>query len=163
MRSLLIATCLLVAAVAPAQAAPPTTGILVPGASLGGLRLGATEAQVERAWGRAYGRCSNCRHETWYFNYFAFQPRGAGVEFRDGRAVAVFTIYQPFGWQTKEGLALGEPRTRIHGVYRRLDRRDCGDYYALVQRRGSTLTVFYVLEERLWAFALSRSDVAVCR
>ena len=163
MRSFLVASCLVLAAVAPAKAAPPTAGVLVPGASLGGLRLGATKAQVERAWGRAYGRCSSCRHETWYFNYYAFQPSGTGVEFRGGRAAAIFTIYQPVGWQTKAGLALGEPGTRIHAAFPRLQRRDCGDYYALVQRRASTLTVFYVLEERLWAFALSRTDVAVCR
>ena len=109
----------------------------MPGESLGGLRLGATKAQVERAWGRAYGRCTSCPQETWYFNYFAFQPRGAGVEFRDGRAVAIFTLYQPAGWQTTRGLALGEPESRVRALYPKLARRDCGDYDAFVSRRGA--------------------------
>ena len=153
----------MLAAAAPAAAAPPTAGVLEPGTSLGGLRLGATEAQVERAWGRAYGRCTGCPHETWYFNYYAFQPRGAGVEFRNGRAVAVFTLYQPAGWRTTRALALGEPSSRVRAVYPDLDRHECGDYYALVQRRGGTLTAFYILDDRLWAFGLSRRGIPLCR
>ena len=57
---------------APAAAGPPVAGLLVPGKSLGGLELGATKQQVERSWGRAYGVCTGCTRETWYFNYFAF-------------------------------------------------------------------------------------------
>ena len=146
-----------------AAAAPPTAGVLVPGTSLGELRLGATKAQVERAWGRAYGRCTGCRHETWYFNYFAFQPAGAGVEFRDGRAVALFTIYQPPGWRTSNALSLGAPVQRVRTLYRGLDRRECDGYYALILPRAGTITAFYVLDKRLWAFGLSRSGIDVCR
>ena len=161
-RLLLLAVAL--ALPSPAAAAPPTAGVLVPGASLGGLRLGATEPQVERAWGRAYGRCTRCEPETWYFNYFAFQPRGAGVEFRNGRAVAIFTIYQPAGWQTAGGgLTLGDPVSRVSEVYPTSQRRDCGDYYALVLPRGNTVTAFYVLEDRLWGFGFMRSAIPLCR
>ncbi len=137
--------------------------MLVPGESLGSLRLGATAAQVERAWGRAYGRCTDCRRETWYFNYFAFQPRGAGVEFRDGRAAAVFTLYQPSGWATSSGLALGEPASRVRDEFPSYTRRSCGDYYALVGRRGQVVTALYVLDDRLWAFGLSRPGLPLCR
>ncbi len=151
------------ALVSSALAAPPQAGTLAPGESLGGLRLGATKAQVERAWGRAYGRCTDCRHETWYFNYYAFQPHGAGVEFRNDRVAAIFTLYQPTGWATTRGLALGEPAFRVRAEYPRLPRRDCGDYYALVQRRGRVVTALYVLDDRLWAFGLSRDDVPLCR
>ncbi len=137
--------------------------MLVPGTSLGGLRLGATKAQVEGAWGRAYGRCTGCRHETWYFNYFAFQPRGTGVEFRDGRAVALFTIYQPPGWRTSTALSLGAPVERVRALYGGLDRGDCEGYYALTLARAGTITAFYILDERLWAFGLSHRGVPVCR
>ena len=147
----------------PAAAAPPAAGLLVPGESLGGLRLGATQAQVERAWGRAYGRCTGCRHETWYFNQYAFQPRGAGVEFRGGRAAAIFTLYQPPGWATTKGLTLGEPAWRVREAYRGFRRHGCGDYYALLQRRDETVTALYVLDSRLWAFGLSRPGVPLCR
>ncbi len=147
----------------PAAAAPPGAGVLVPGRSLGGLELGATKAEVERRWGRAYGVCRNCVRETWYFNYFAFQPRGAGVEWRDGRAVALFTIFQPLGWRTPKGLKLNDPTARITGMYGPLSALGCGSYSVLTLNAPSTTTAFYVLGDRLWAFGLSRPGIALCR
>ena len=156
-----IATALALAA--PAATAPPGAGVLVPGRSLGGLELGATRASVERSWGRAYGVCKGCRHETWYFNYYAFQPRGAGIELRDGRVAAIFTLYQPAGWRTSRGLRLGDPETRITSLYGALVRRQCGGYSAYVLDGRSVRTAFYVLGDRLWAFGLSRPGVPLCR
>ncbi len=163
MRLLFVVACLLALAVAPAAAAPPSTGLLVPGTSLGGLALGDTEAEVEAAWGRAYGRCGSCRRETWYFNYFAFQPRGAAVEFRRGRVAAIYTLYQPLGWRTRVGLELGDPVARVTATFGALMRVECGGYYALLLPRRSTTTAFYVLDGRLWAFGLSASGMPVCR
>jgi hypothetical protein len=146
-----------------AAAAPPTGGSVTPGSSLGGLRLGATKAQVERRWGRAYGICTRCPRETWYFNYYAFQPAAIGVEFEAGRVVALYTLYSPPGWRTSSGLVLGgriaEVRTRHAGV----TRTSCDGYFALVLRRSGSLTVFYGLGDRLWAFALQGRDQPVCR
>ncbi len=148
---------------APAAAAPPTAGELVPGESLGGLRLGTTKRQVERAWGRAYGICDGCPQETWYFNYFAFQPHGVGVELRSGRAVALFTLYSPTGWRTPQGLALGDPAADVRRQHRAATRVQCDGYHALVLSRAGTRTSFYVLGGRLWAFGLSRAEVPICR
>ena len=148
---------------APVAAAPPGAGVLVPGRSLGGIELGATKAEVERRWGRAYGVCRNCTEETWYFNFFAFQPRGAGVELREGRVAAVFTLYQPLGWRTTRGLTLGDSVARVTAVYGALVRRECGGYSVLVLPGRGATTGFYVLDDRLWAFGLSRPDVPLCR
>ena len=137
--------------------------MLVPGRSLGGIELGMTKAALERSWGRAYGVCNGCRHETWYFNYYAFQPRGAGVELRRDRVAAVFTLYQPLGWKTTKGLRLGDPEARITAVHGALVRRECGDYAALELPGRNSVTAFYVLDDRLWAFGLSRPGVPVCR
>jgi hypothetical protein len=153
----------LLALAAPAAAAPPGAGVLVPGRSLGDMKLGATKAEVERLWGRAYGVCRGCEHETWYFNYYAFQPRGAGVEFRDGRVAAIFTLYQPAGWRTPKGLVLGDPEARITSLYGSLLRRECGGYAALAMPGAGVRTVFYVLDDRLWAFGLARSTLPLCR
>jgi hypothetical protein len=158
-----VVACLLALATPAAAAAPPSTGLLVPGKSLGGLALGATEAQVEAAWGRAYGRCRNCTRETWYFNYFAFQPRGAGVEFQRGRVAAIFTLYEPTGWRTRVGLELGDPVARVTSTYGSLTRTECGGYYALVLPRRGAVTAFYVLDGRLWAFGLSGPALPICR
>jgi hypothetical protein len=148
---------------APVFAAPPQAGLLVPGRSLGGLTLDATRTEVERAWGRAYGVCTGCPRETWYFNYYAFQPRGAGVEFRNGRASAIFTIHSPSSWHTAKGLALGDPVAAIASAYGTLTRLECGSYHAFLLPRARSLTVFYVLNGRLWAFGLLSSGVQVCR
>ena len=157
------AIALALAFAAPAAAAPPGAGVLVPGRSLGGIELGVAKAEVERRWGRAYGVCRGCGAATWYFNYFAFQPRGAGVELRKGRVAAVFTLYQPLGWRTTRGVALGDSVTRVTSIYGALVRRECGGYAALLLPSGSATTAFYVLDDRVWAFALFRSDARVCR
>jgi hypothetical protein len=148
---------------APAAAAPPAAGTLVPGRSLGGIELGATAAEGERRWGRAYGVCRGCARTTWYFNYYAFQPRGAGVELRAGRVTALFTLYQPAGWSTSRGLTLGDPVARVTALYGSLVRRECGGYAALELPRGQATTAFYVVDERVWGFGLSDRGVPVCR
>jgi hypothetical protein len=148
---------------APAAAAPPAAGQLVPGRSLGGLRLGQTKAEVRATWGLAYGVCRGCERETWYFNSFAFRPAGAAVELRNGKVAAIFTVYQPAGWHTSKGLVLGDPVARVTALYGALTRVDCDGYYALVLPRNRTLSAFYVLGERLWAFGLGASGVPVCR
>jgi len=148
---------------AAAAAAPPTGGTLTPGSSLGGLRLGATKAQVERRWGRAYGICTRCPRETWYFNYYAFQPAAIGVEFEAGRVVALYTLYSPPGWRTSSGLVLGGRIADVRARYPAVTRTSCDGYFAYVLRRGGSHTVFYGFGDRLWAFALQARDAPVCR
>jgi len=148
---------------AAATAAPPSAGVLVPGRSLGGIELGQTKAQVERRWGRAYGVCRGCEVETLYFNYFAFKPEGAGVELRNGRVAAVFTLYQPLSWRTTRGVALGDYVPRITSVYGALVRRECVGYSVLVLPGRGATTAFYVIDDKLWAFGLSRPGLPLCR
>ena len=136
--------------------------MLVPGRSLGGVPLGATKAQVETAWGRAYGRCRGCDAETWYFNYHAFQPKGTGVSFRAGRAVALFTLWQPAGWRTTKGLVLGESVARVTSVYGPLTRHECGSYYLLELPRGASVTSFVVVNEQLFGFIVRRKSEPAC-
>ena len=148
---------------APIAAGPPDAGVLVPGRSLGGIELGATKGQVERRWGLAYGVCRGCTAETWYFNYFAFQPRGAGVELQKGRVAAVFTLYQPLGWRTTRGLVLGDSVANVTSIYGALVRHECGGYAVLVLPGRGATTAFYVLDDRLWAFGLFRPGLPLCR
>jgi hypothetical protein len=147
----------------PAASAPPGAGVLIPGRSLGGIELGTTKAEVERSWGRAYGVCKGCRHETWYFNYYAFQPRGAGVELRGGKVAAIFTLYQPAGWRTNRGLRLGDFEERATSLHGSLIRRQCGGYSVLLLPGRNATTAFYVLDDRLWAFGLYRPGMPLCR
>lgn len=146
----------------PAAASPPRAGVLVPGKSLGGIRLGVAAAAVARGWGRSFGVCVGCRQKTWYFNYVPFRPQGTGVSFRDGRVDSLFTLWSPSGWRTTNGLAVGDDVARITSLYGALDRRDCGEYYALVLPSRGAVTEFYVVDGRLWGFGLSRAP-APCR
>jgi hypothetical protein len=160
---LLVAVAALLLAAPAAMAAPPGAGLVVPGRSLGGVALGETKPSVESKWGRAYGVCRGCAHETWYFNYYAFQPKGTGVEWRNGRVAAVFTLYQPLGWQTTKGLELGDDVSRIRGTHGPLPRTECPGYTVYELRGRNAVTAFYVLRDRLWAFGLSRPGLSLCR
>lgn len=154
---------LALALAAPGAAAPPRAGVVVPGRSLGGIRLGAATRTVVGAWGTSFGICRNCAHPTWYFNYAAFQPQGTGVEFRDGRVAALFTVWSPPGWRTSRGVSIGDPATEVTSVFGPLDRRDCRGYYALQLPEGGAVTTFYVLGDKVWGFALSRAGIPPCR
>ncbi len=146
-----------------AALALPAAGVLVPGKSLGGVRLGATEAQVRAAWGPRVGVCRGCPERTLYFTYKRFAPQGAGATFRKGRAVALFTLWWPPGWRTKDGVHLGASVGEVADRYGILPRTDCDGYYALTLPRRRSVTAFYFVGTRLWAFGLLRPGVSICR
>jgi hypothetical protein len=160
---LALALAAVLALAAPAAAAPPGSGLLVPGRSLGGVALGESKPSVEAKWGRAYGVCRGCPRETWYFNYYAFQPKGTAVEWRAGRVAGVFTLYQPLGWRTTKGLELDDHVSRIRGTHGPLPRTDCPGYAVYTLRGRNAVTAFYVLNDRLWAFGLQRPGLTLCR
>jgi hypothetical protein len=147
---------------APAGAAPPTAGVLVPGKSLGGVRLGMTPPQVERAWGSRFGRCRDCSKPTWYFTYKPFQQVGAGVSFSRGRVDAIFTLWSPAGWSSSSGLRIDDAAARVGTLYGELLEVQCGSYSALVLRNGPTTTLFYLYGEKVWGFGLSLAAVPAC-
>lgn len=146
-----------------ALAAPPKHGVLVAGRTLGGIELGATKAEVTRAWGKRHGVCRSCSSTTWYFTFAPFEPQGAAVAFRGNRAVAVYTLWSPAGWHTRDGLELGDPQTAMFPLYRALDRLICVGYDAWTQTRDGTVTAFYVHKNAVWGFGLLRAGEAVCR
>jgi hypothetical protein len=152
-----------VVAVPVAAAGPPRIGVLAPGKRLGGLALGATPAQVRVAWGARHGTCRGCRAPTWYFTFARFEPEGAGVTFRSGRAVALFTLWAPKGWRTDRGLTIGDDASRATTLYRGLVRITCGTYYALTLNGANAVTSIYVHDEKVWGFGLSRPREPVCR
>jgi hypothetical protein len=154
---------LALALASPALAAPPRAGLLVPGKSLGGLRLGMTQAQVRAAWGEHYGVCRGCLERTWYYTYRKNQPEGAGVSFRGGRVVAIFTHWAPKGWRTDSGIRIGTPIELVTSRYGALPRTQCATYAMLTLARRGTVTSFYIVDEEVWGFGLATTRVAACR
>jgi hypothetical protein len=138
-------------------------GIFAPGRSLGGVRLRDSPARVVALWGRNHGVCRACTRTTWYYNYTRYEPQGAGVEFARGRVAAVFTLWSPTGWRTPNGLQLGDPASRIAALYGPMRDANCGDYDAQFTVRRGRVSVFYVQDDNVWGFGLSRPSISVCR
>ncbi len=107
--------------------------------------------------------CKGCARTTWYFTYKPYTQPGLAVEFADGRVDAVYTIWQPAGWHTRDGLHLGDREERVATVYGALPRKDCGTYAAYLETRTSSVSAFYVLNSRVWGFGLLRPSAQVCR
>ena len=147
---------------AAALLALPPHATVVPGRSFAGLRLGATGMEVKADWGTRYGVCRGCPRPTWFFVYRPFQPQGAAVSFRAGAAESFYTLRAPPGWHTDRGLRIGDPEGRVTVLYGVLPRAECGTYSALVLRRGTVDTEFYVYAGKVWGFGLSSAGALRC-
>jgi hypothetical protein len=159
----LIALAVAFAVPSVAGAAIPTRGVLVPGVSLGGVRLGHSEAEVERRWGAAHELCRVCALRTWVYSAPGRRWAGAAASFRQGRVVAVFTLGAPIGWRTSRGLGVGEDALRVGALYGRLTYRRCIGYGALSFRRSGSVTSIYTYGDVVYGFSLVRSSEPVCQ
>jgi hypothetical protein len=149
---------------APAVAALPQPGTLVPGRSLAGVRIGDTAAGVRAVLGHRYGVCQGCTVTTWYFNYRPFDQHGLAVEFTNGRASAVYTLWQPPGWRTQGGLQLGAVQGQVTAHAGTLIPVQCsGGYEALVTDTHAVRTAYYIVGGRLWGFGLVHAPESPCR
>jgi hypothetical protein len=163
MRRAIVFAALLLGVAQPAAAALPRQGTLVPGRSLGGVRLGETAAEVRAAFGRSYGVCRGCAVPTWYFTYLRFDRRGLAVELTGGRVSAVYTLWQPGGWSAPRGLQLGADQGQVTSLAGPLIPIACTGYDALVRDASHARTAYYVVEGKLWGFGLLRARENPCR
>jgi hypothetical protein len=148
----------------------PLRGVLVPGKSLAGVRLGDTLKFVKSRWGTSYRLCGTCNdaasgRKTWFYTYLTnAQSLGAAVTFsKQGKVVAVFTLGSPAGWRTREGLLLGEQIDRVHDLYGRLNWKVCIGYGALSMRGPGIVTSIYTNGEAVYGFALTAPREPVCQ
>ena len=164
MRSVIVAAVLALAIVGAATAGtnPPDQGVLIPGVSLGGAKLGWTKAQVEALWGAAEGHCRSCTRDTLYFNRYAFRPQGAGIELVRGRVDAIFTLWAPAAWHTSLGVRIGEPLIRVEATYPGTLRTPCAGYDAYTIVGRSAQSAIYVSNDEVWGFGLIRPGRSVC-
>jgi hypothetical protein len=142
----------------------PARGILHPGQSLAGIKLGDTMARVKQLWGTDFKVCQGkqCPYPTWYYIYPKGEPLGASVRFRNGRVVTIFTLGSPIGWRTAEGLIIGEQVDRISQLYGKLTWNVCIGYGAMTMRTNSAVTSIYTTGQAVYGFALSRPNEPVC-
>jgi hypothetical protein len=162
-RSLLGSAVIALLLVAPAAAGLPQAGKLVPGRSLGGIRLGEPPHAVRAALGTFYGRCRSCARLTWYFTYRPFDKRGLAVEFTGGGVSAVYTLWRPEGWHAPHGLGLGSSPLAVHTLAHATHTITCHGYEALVRDSARARTAFYLFDGGLWGFGLFRPGASPCR
>ena len=154
---------LLLSLAAPAAAAPPRAGTLVPGRSLGGVRLGETAAEVRAELGSRYGVCRGCGTTTWYFTYRPFTRQGLAVELTRNRVSAVYTVWQPSGWHAPKGLAFGAVEAQVTTLAGPLVVLTCAGYEALTKDTAEAQTAYYIVDGKLWGFGLLRAHANPCR
>jgi hypothetical protein len=160
-RALLCAAILALATAATASAALPLHGRLVPGRSLGGVRLGEPAARVKAALG-FHGVCRSCNRTTWYFTYKPFDRHGLAVQLDAGRVSGIWTLWQPDGWTAPGGLQLGSFGGAVKPAGETLVPRPCTGYQALVSDSGAQ-TVYYLFGGKLWGFGLFAGGEDPCR
>jgi hypothetical protein len=148
---------------ATAAADLPKAGTLVPGRSLGGVRLGESPHAVIAALGHFYGACQSCAQPTWYFTYRPFDKHGLAVEFTGGRVSGVYTLWRPAGWRAPHGLRFGATPLAVHRRVGTLRTIPCSGYDALARDSARARTVYYLLGGRLWGFGLFRRGAPPCR
>lgn len=135
----------------------------MPGVSLGGVRPQDTSARVRAQLGTFYGVCRGCSHRTWYFTYRPFDRRGLAVELGRGRVSAVYTLWQPAGWRSAQGLELGVAEAVVTTLTGTLLPVSCNGYRALVRDSGRIRTAYYIAGGRLWGFGLFGARESPCR
>lgn len=166
MRPSLLATAVTAVLVlaAPAAAGLPRAGKLVPGRSLGGIRLTESPRAVRAALGTFYGPCRGCRRTTWYFTYRPFDEHGLAVEFAGGGVSAVYTLLRPRGWTAApHRLGFGSSPLVVHRLGRTTRSVACGGYEALVRDSRRASTVYYLFDGALWGFGLFERGADPCR
>jgi hypothetical protein len=162
-KTLLVIPLVAAALAAPAAAGLPRVGTLVPGGSLGGIRLGESSHEVRAALGHRFGVCNDCARPTWYFTYKPFTAQGIAVEFVHRRVVAVYTLWQPKGWRATNGLRLGDTPLEVHRHAGPLHTITCAGYEALVADQPSSRTAYFLYNGSLWGFGLFLPHWSPCR
>jgi hypothetical protein len=145
------------------EAALPLQGVLISGKSLAGVALGDSRADVLAAWGSRFTACGGCDLTTWYFTY-PRMPVGAGVMFdAGGQVVAVFTLGQPLGWKTQEGLKLGADVHDLTAMYDApsMAYKACVGFSALSVRRGGVVTSILTQAEQVFALTVPKRTVCI--
>jgi hypothetical protein len=141
----------------------PMRGVVIPGISLAGVKVGDTQKRVRRVWGTNFVTCKYCTDPTWLFEYQTGEPLGAAARFQNGRVVAVFSLGSPAGWHTNKGLYIGDPISNVYQFFPRTGTTRCIGFDAITMRHGNVVTAIYSSAGVVYGFALVTPAMTVCQ
>jgi hypothetical protein len=141
----------------------PVKGVLVPGVSLAGIKIGDSERHVRRVWGTNYVTCKYCSDPTWLYEYQSGEPLGTAARFQKGKVVAVFTLGSPAGWRTNKGLYIGDPISNVYQFFPRTGTTRCIGFDAITTKQGHVVTAVYSSAGVVYGFALVTPAMTVCQ
>lgn len=151
----------------------PTRGVLVPGVSLAGVKIGMSQTQVKRVLGNNIHACTSdvsllCKEPTWLFEYTRGEPLGIAVKFHtvkggQPKVSAIFTLGAIAGWKTKEGLKIGDPISNIYNFYAAPIDTLCVGFEAFSAKQGTVTTSFYTADGIVYGFALTTAPEKICQ
>jgi hypothetical protein len=162
-RGLIATTVAALVFTATAAAELPRAGTLVPGRSLGGIRLGESPRAVRAALGSFYGNCRGCTRRTWYFTYGPEDRHGLAVELTRGHVSGLYTLWEPSGWHAPHELGFDSTVLVVHKLTGASHTVTCHGYSALVRDTPHARTAYYIYDGRLWGFGLFRRGSSPCR
>jgi hypothetical protein len=137
----------------------PVQGVLVPGRSLGGIKLGDTGGKVLALWGRDYTMLPG-QPMTWLYLSQTGDPYGAGVSFREGKVTAIFTLGGIRGWRRSDGLRVGQLFSKFNDPQGKTTA--CDGYGAISSHERNAVTSILTNGQSVYGFALTRPSEPVC-
>jgi hypothetical protein len=141
----------------------PERGLVIPGVSFAGVRIGDSMQRVRHVWGSQFQTCKYCVDPTWLYEYRGNEPLGAAVRFQHGKVVAVFSLGSPAGWRTSKGLHMGDPISNVYGYYKTTGTTRCIGFDAITTRTGNTVTAYYSAAGVIYGFAIVIPSMTVCQ
>jgi hypothetical protein len=141
----------------------PAHGLVVPGLSFAGIRIGDSMQRVRMVWGTDYQLCKYCVDPTWLYEYRGAEPLGAAVRFEHGKVVAAFSLGSPTGWRTTDGLYMGDPIADVYVHYKNTGTTRCIGFDAVTARTGRVITAFYSAAGVIYGFAIVLPSMTVCQ
>lgn len=148
---------------ARASAHFPVRGVIVPGVSFAGIKLGDTGQRVRAVWGNNFTACGYCTDTTWLYEYRGGEPLGAAARFEKNKLVAVFSLGSPAGWKTDKGLYMGDPISNVYQYYGGTATTRCIGFDAITARIGKSVTAFYSAAGVVYGFAMVVPGMTVCQ
>jgi hypothetical protein len=141
----------------------PSRGVIVPGVSFAGVKIGDTEQRVKAVWGNQFDTCTYCKDTTWLYTYQFGEPLGAAARFENNKVVALFSLGSPAGWKTDKGIAMGDPISNVYQYYPSTGTTRCVGFDAITAKTGKAVTAFYSAAGVVYGFAIVTPTMTVCQ